>query len=279
MLQSMNALHNRSIGANDGEIGSLTDLYFDDFDWVVRYLIVDTGTWLKSREVLISPISLRYETMSTNPVYVALTKAQVASSPSIDTDKPVSRQNESDHLTYYGYPNYWDGAGIWGGGMYPYALTPSGNFQRENRHDREQAEAEFRRRERSAHEHDDPHLRSMEEVIGYHLHAKDGDIGHIEDILIDDETWAVRYFVLNTSNWWVGHTVLVSPQWISDISWSDESVSLDMDRDMIKSAPHFKGVENFDREQEISLFEHYGRQGYWPRTLAASTTSTNRAVS
>jgi uncharacterized protein YrrD len=274
MLQSMNALNNRSIGASDGAIGSLTDLYFDDFDWVVRYLVVDTGTWLNSREVLLSPIALRYETISTDPVYVSLSKAQVENSPSIDTDKPVSRQNESEHLTYYGYPSYWDGAGIWGGGMYPYALTPGGDFKRENRVDREQAETEFRRREKYAHAHDDPHLRSMEEVIGYHIHAKDGDIGHVEDILIDDETWAIRYFVINTSNWWVGHKVLVSPQWIIDLSWADESVSLDMSRDIIKSAPHFEGVGDFDREQEISLFEHYGRKGYWPDTLATSTAAS-----
>jgi hypothetical protein len=113
----------------------------------------------------------------------------------------------------------------------------------------------------------------MEEVIGYHIHAKDGDIGHVEDILIDDETWAIRYFVLNTSNWWVGHKVLVSPQWIIDLSWADESVSLDMTRDVIKSAPHFEGIEDFDREQEISLFEHYGRKGYWPASLVTSTAS------
>lgn len=266
MLQSMNSLNGRSMGATDGEIGELTDLYFDDYDWVVRYFIVDTGTWLKSRKVLISPISLEHETISTNPVRVALNKAQIEGSPSIDTDKPVSRQNESAYLTYYGYPNYWDGVGLWGGGMYPHALTPGSEFHRINRADREQAEAEFRRREISEHAQDNPHLRSMEEVIGYHIHAKDGDIGYVEDILIDDETWAIRYFVLNTSNWWMGHTVLVSPQWISDLSWADETVSLDLQRDMIRSAPHFEGVGDFDREQEVALFDHYSRLGYWPKT-------------
>jgi uncharacterized protein YrrD len=278
MLQSMNALRNRSVGATDGEIGNLTDLYFDDYRWVVRYLIVDTGTWLRSREVLISPISLRYETLATDTVYVSLSKAQVASSPSIDTDKPVSRQNESEHLTYYGYPNYWDGVGIWGGGLYPYTLTPGNQFQRENRADREQAEAVFRRKESLAHEHDNPHLRSMEEVIGYQIHTKDGDIGHIDDILIDDETWAIRYFVLNTSNWWLGHTVLISPQWITDISWSDETISLDLQRDTIKSAPHFQGVEQFDREQERALFEHYGRHGYWPHTKMVEAKSNSWGI-
>ena len=263
MIRSMNELKDREIGATDGNIGKVSDIYFDDHAWVMRYLIVDTGTWLQSRKVLISPISFKHETMATHSLHLSLSKEQVEDSPSIDTDKPISRQNETAYLSYYGYPDYWGGVGIWSGSMYPYGVLPGNGGQRENRADREQAESVYRRSERARHQHDDPHLRSSQEVIGYHIHAKDGDIGHVEDVLIDDETWAIRYLVLNTSNWWMGHKVLITPQWITDISWSDRKVSIDLTRESIQYAPHFDSSIELSRQHEAALFEHYGRQGYW----------------
>ncbi len=266
MIRSMKDLKAREIGATDGNIGEITDIYFDDHSWVVRYLVVDTGSWLQSRQVLISPISIRHETMATRSLHVSLTKMQVEKSPSFDTDKPISRQNETAYLSYYGYPDYWGGVGIWSGGMYPYGVLPGVVGQRENREDREQAESVYRSAERARHQHDDPHLRSSEEIIGYHIHAKDGDIGHVEDVLIDDETWAIRYLVLNTSNWWMGHNILVTPQWITDISWVDKKVSIDLTREDVQSAPHFDSSTELNREQEMALYEHYGKQGYWSGT-------------
>jgi sporulation protein YlmC with PRC-barrel domain len=274
MIKSMNDFKNREIGASDGNVGEIKDIYFDDHAWVVRYLVVDTGTWLSSRKVLISPISVEHETMATRTLHVSITKEQVENSPSIDTDKPISRQNESTYLNYYGYPDYWGGVGIWGGSMYPYGILPS-NLDQAHRANREQAESAFRRAEQDRHQHDDPHLRSSQEVIGYHIHAKDGDIGHVEDILIDDETWAIRYLVLNTSNWWLGHKLLVSPQWITDINWSEEMVSIDLTRESVKNAPPYDTSTELNRKQEAGLFEHYERQGYW---LEASPLSGPRGL-
>jgi uncharacterized protein YrrD len=263
MLRSMNYLKNQEVGASDGNIGEIKDLYFDDHAWVVRYLVVDTGNWLESRKVLISPISVEHATMTTRILHLSITKKQVENSPSIDTDKPISRQNESAYLNHYGYPDYWGGVGIWGGSMYPYGVLPN-SFNRANRIDREQAESAYRRAERDRHDQDDPHLRSSREVMGYHVHAKDGDIGHVEDVLIEDETWAIRYLVLNTSNWWIGHKLLVSPQWITDISWSDAKVSISLTREAVQNAPHFDTSTELNRQHEAMLVEHYGKQGYWP---------------
>jgi hypothetical protein len=124
MLRSLNDLESYTIGATNGQVGQVTDFYFDDLSWTVRYLIVDTGTWLSSRKVLISPISVREADWANRTLAVSISQEQVKNSPDIDTDQPVSRQHESQYLGYYGYAPYWDGGGLWGAGMYPYAMAP-----------------------------------------------------------------------------------------------------------------------------------------------------------
>ncbi len=110
---------------------------------------------------------------------------------------------------------------------------------------------------------DDDHLRSCRAVTGYHIHAKDGDIGHVADFLVDDRTWAIRYLVGDTSNWWVGHQVLVAPRWIDDVSWSASKVSVDLTRQAVKDAPPYDAAAQLDRQREQALYEHYGRRAYW----------------
>ena len=100
----------------------MKDFYFDDLAWVVRYLVVETGSWLSSRKVLISPIAIGHPDWAERVLPVSITKEQVKNSPDIDTDKPVSRQHEMQYLGYYGYPSYWGGAGLWGSGAYPGAM-------------------------------------------------------------------------------------------------------------------------------------------------------------
>src|SRR6266508_5022629 len=92
-----------TIQATDGDIGSVQDLYFDDHSWTVRYLVVDTGTWLPGRQVLISPFAFR-AISGASRLQTTLTKDQIENSPSIDTDRPVNRQREIEDSRYYGYP-------------------------------------------------------------------------------------------------------------------------------------------------------------------------------
>ena len=119
MLRTMNDLEGYAIRATDGTIGHVKDFYFDDETWVIRYLVVDTGTWLSSRKVLISPVAIGHPNWAEKVLPVSITKEQVKNSPDIDTEKPVSRQHEIRYLGYYGYPYYWGGTGLWGGGLYP----------------------------------------------------------------------------------------------------------------------------------------------------------------
>ena len=263
MLRSTKDLEHYAIGAIDGHIGHVRDFYFDDDAWVVRYLVVDTGPWLSGRKVLISPISVRESIASERTLLVTLTREQVRNSPDVDTDKPVSSQYELEHVGYYGYQNYWGGRGMWGAGMYPFALAPDFAGHGLDRARRAREEEAYARAEQARHRNDDPHLRSCKEVVGYRIHAIDGEIGHVEGLLLDDETWAIRFVVVNTSNWWLGHKVLIAPQWITDVRWPDEIVSVDLTRESVRAAPSYDSTAELNLQQESSLYEHYGRTAYW----------------
>ncbi len=256
MLRNVNDLRGYAINATDGVIGQVEDLYFDDKDWAIRYLVVDTGGWLPGRKVLISPLAIGHPDWMGQLLPVSLTKEQIARSPEIDTRRPVSRQHEAEYSGYYGYPPYWGGGGIWGMGAYPGSLTLERKIE-------EDMQAE-RTPSTPAADADDYHLRSCKAVIGHHLETIDGDIGHVEDELVDEQTWVIRYLIVDTSHWWGGgRHVLVSPQWIDAVNWPEAKVSVDLTRQAIKDAPLYDPGTQLDRQQEQAMHEHYGRPGYW----------------
>lgn len=263
MLRSLHDLQGFTIRATDGDIGHVKDFYIDDQAWVVRYLVVETGGWLTSRKVLVSPFAIGEPDWQEKTLPVSITRDQVGDSPGIDTDKPVSRQHEEEYHTYYAYPLYWSGLELWGAGTHPnlamplFVSTPS---VVEPQPDSIDVDAPASRLTKG-----DSHLRSCTVVMGYHIHANDGDIGHVQALLVDDETWAIRYLVVNTSNWWIGHQVLVTPEQIRDVSWLDETISLNLNREEIKSAPPYDASSKPDRAQELSQHEHYGNMAYWER--------------
>jgi len=234
------------LAASDGDIGSVSDLYFDDRSWTVRYLVVDTGTWLPGRRVLISPISLR-ASADESAVEVSLTKEQVEASPSVDSDKPVDRQYEEQFSQHYGYPYYWTGPYRWGASALPGDVALAG----------------VPIADLPVVEGGDPRLRSAADVMSYYIEAVDGDIGHVEDFLVDGREWAIRYMVIDTRNWWPGKKVLVSPAWINEVSWPDSRVYVDLTREGVKSAPEYDPDHPLEREYESRLFQHYGRTRYW----------------
>lgn len=267
MLRSMNDLLGYAIRATDGDIGHVDDLYFDDHSWVIRYLVVDTGTWLSHRKVLISPVAIGRPDSTIEVLPAAITKEQVTNSPDVDTEKPVSRQYEEVLHDYYGYPYYWGGAGIWGMGAYPGPLMAGmggfGNLVSSAPGVPPEVQEAYASAEAAQHQHEDPHLQSCNAVIGYHIHATDGDIGHVQGLLVDEDTWAIRYIIVDTSNWWLGHQVLVAPEWIEEVSWSDSEFLVNLTRQAIKDAPPYDPAVPLEREQEMAIHDHHGRTGYW----------------
>lgn len=243
MLRSTKSLLGHTIEATDGHIGKVYAMLFDGHTWAVRYLVVDTGVWLPGRKVLIAATSLGRPRGDERVFPVALTRDQVEHAPDIDTDKPVSRQREIELHAYYDWMPYWG----MGGSMVemPPAPTP----------------AERDAIEKAA--QGDPNLRSTREVAGYHIHAEDGEIGHIEDFIVGDTDWVIRYLVADTRNWLPGRKVLLSPEWVHKISWDEREVWVDVTRKTVEGSPHYDPSEAVNREHEIEMYDYYGRQKYW----------------
>lgn len=253
MLTAFKTLKGFSIqNAEEETIGKVKDIYFDDRHWTVRYVVANTGNWLTGRQVLLSPYAMVAVNSDVKSIVVEMTKKQIEESPSLDTDKPVSRQFEESYYGYYDWPRYWGGPNTWG--YYPYIERNRGKWN------------VFTPDEKKW----DHHLRSSQEVAGYHIEAKDGEVGHVEDFIIDEETWAIRYLVVNTSNWWAGKKVLVSPQWIDRVSWSERKVVIGLYRASIKQSPEYSAESLLNRDYESSLYGHYNRKGYWVDELVTT---------
>ena len=259
MLRNLYDLQDYAIRATDGDIGHVKDFYIDDLAWVIRYLVVETGSWLASRKVLISPIAIGDPNWREKFLPVSITREQVRNSPDIDTDKPVSRQHENQYLNYYAYPLYWGGPGLWGAGMHPNLAMP----QFVSTPPVIQPQADSADASAARHKSDDTHLRSCSVVMDYHIYASDGEIGHVHGLLVDEETWAIRYLIVSTSNWWLGHQVLIAPDWIHAVSWFDGTVSLSVTRQQVKDAPPYDPSIQVDRMHEASVYKHYGNMAYW----------------
>ncbi|HEX6981095.1 MAG TPA: PRC-barrel domain-containing protein [Alphaproteobacteria bacterium] len=259
---SIDDVRGASIRAEDGTIGTVDDVYFDDARWIIRYLVVDTGGWLSGRKVLIAPAALDRPDLLNREFPVTLTKAQVAGSPDIATDKPVSRQQEERLHAHYGWSPYWGQGLIPGVPPTPFRQGPaySGTADPLSMPGAGDVRA-------GGTSHDDtggdPHLRSARAVTGHYIKAADGNIGHVEDFLADEDTWVVRYMIVDTRNWLPGKKVLVSPQWIEDISWADHTVRIDLTRAQVKAAPAYDPARPVDRAYEDRLFSFYGRVPYW----------------
>lgn len=213
MLQNIKELLGAKLAAADGDIGKIKEFYFDDKSWAIRYLVADTGSWLSGRLVLLSPHAFGRFDQSTKILPVGLTRKQIEDSPSIETEKPVSRQYEFDYYRYYGWPVYWYGGGLWGASSYP-AMLPFSLAEREAaQHSRD---------------NDDLHLRSTKAVTGYALQATDGEIGSVSGFTVDDKTWVIGELIAETGHWYSGKEILIPTAKIARICYEESKVYVDL---------------------------------------------------
>lgn len=258
MLTSAATLQGYVISGTDGEIGQVDRLFFDDEKWVVRHLVVDTGKWLPGRRVLISPAAVERVDPDRGCIHLNLTREVIRNSPDVDTDKPVSRQQEIALNDYYGYGPYWGTGGLYGAFYYPPGIVPPGALAAPAVPAAPGRVAPGQTQDSG----DDSHLRSTKEVSGYHVHAEDGSIGHIDGFLIEDDTWAIRYLVIDTSNWPGGESVLISPRWVREVDWTRSRVYVNATVDKVRSSPKYDPSGILDRRAEESLDRHYGQPHY-----------------
>jgi len=236
MLRNVKELHGYKVHATDGEIGKVDEFFFDDQQWIIRYLVIESGGWLLGRRILISPVALGQIDHDKKIFNVNITKDQVKSSPTTDMEKPIARQHEHDLHSHYGWPTYWE-PGPFAGEL---AIAES-----------EYSDSEEKKE-------GDPHLRSTNIVKGYHIQATDGRIGHVDDFIIDDEKLAIKYIVVNTHDWIPGRKVLISLDWIKELNWAKSIAYINLTMESIKSSPRYDSSKPISEDYEKDLHDHYG---------------------
>jgi len=258
MLRRAKELFGYTIKASDDDnMGTVYDFYFDAEDWEIRYLVIDIGSWLFGRRVLIAPDAMQKPDWEAKVLPVNLTKAQVKDSPTIDFAKPISRQYEADLHRHYNWPAYWGSAGqsyTAGSSVAPGMATvseapPTTQLPNEVVEALQQSE--------------ESHVQSIRDGANTSLEASDGTIGHVADFFIDDENWTIRYLLIDTGNWLPGKQVLIAPAWVDIVDWDGSSIHVNVTREQVKQSPEYDPNAPLGRSYEGELHEHYGYPEYW----------------
>jgi hypothetical protein len=245
MRRSINSLIGYTMQATDGEIGEVREFYFDDQSWTVRYLIVKTGFWLFGRKVLISPQALQPTDWDNREFPVNLSKEQIRHSPDIDTDEPVSRQQEELLHAYYPWQGYWVG-GLYGVGAWGIMSTAPVRNETQD----------WRTEHRPG---GDTHLRSTERVTGYRILANDGEFGKVINYIVDDTSWEILFLVIKLGTMTNPKRVIISTKWIKEVRWSDSSILVDVSIDKVNASPVYDETTYVDSPYEQLIFDHFGK--------------------
>jgi len=245
MYTRLSELKNLKLSARDGDIGRCRDFLFDDQHWAVRYLEVNTSRWLLGRRVLLSPASVGVPDPDDGVLPVDLTKDEIKSAPGLEEHQPVSRQYEAELARHYGHTYYWAGIGVWGVGAFPVDILQTEEIvsPTEATHADEADE--------------EAHLRSAAEVTGYRIHAVDGEIGEVEDFIVEVSDWTIAFAALDTRKWLPGRKVLLPISWATRISWAENSFTVDVSKQAIETAPALH--EPITEEAVAAYFRHFGK--------------------
>lgn len=251
LVRNIKLLSKYSIHATDGDIGKVHDFMFDDQTWTIRYLVVDTGRWLPGRKVLIAPESVTETDWKQKTFSLNLTKEQIKESPRIDLGHPITLKRQRELHDYYRWSYYWTL------GDYP----PTSSLHRTPIPEEEQQTLE--RPTAGEIKSEEAELKSTHEVTGYHIQAEDDEIGHVEDFLVEDEKWKIHYLIVDTRNWLPGKKVLIAPEWIENVNWTESKVHIKLAKDAIKTSPEYQPTEPLSPEYEDKLYEHYSLKKHW----------------
>jgi len=251
MNYSLKRMQDFKIEEQDGEMGSVDDVFFDEAAWTLRYLIVDTGGWLFGRKVLVSPVAVKAIDDAARLVSVALTREQIKHSPEISADPALTREQEATYRDYFGWPYYWQGSAIDSAALTN--ASPEGM---------EVGDIEFGRGPDPTMDdlvQRDTLLRSARDTIGYAVQAAHEEVGNVEDFLIDDDGWSIPYLVVKL----LGaeeRFVLLPTELVHEIGWPDKYVAVGVSVEDLQKAPAYSGTSLHDKSVFDKVSSYFGHR-------------------
>jgi len=232
MLQLVSTLIGYEVESSDGSIGTVRDILFDDVTWKMRWLAIDTGDWITRRHVLIHPSAIGLVDKGGKFLQVKIARNLINGAPALKKDQAVTMQFEASLYAYFDVEPEWNST-IFGERAAP---------------------------EASASHDCDPHLCSFKATHGFHNEARDGSIGHMDDVVIETLDWLIHYLVVTTANWGTGARVLISPYAVEHISAAEKNIRLNLTQEQVTSSPHWDPHVLIDDSYLALIHAHYD----WP---------------
>jgi uncharacterized protein YrrD len=235
MWLCFSAMQGLSVMAQDEAAGSLVDILVNDVNWRAQYFVVEAGAWFFRRSFLIEVEALASIDYDRGVISLQLSRSQLEESEELSEDPPVSLQHRLRRDRAVGWVPIWPAAK-----MSDVSLTAKAGVPRPFL--------------------GDPHLRSLDELLGYELSTTEGGVGRVDDHLIESGYFVLRYLVVRLGSWLSARTTLVSTDWVEKVSWEHQRVTIDVAADLLEEGPSFRGADQLDETAETLLYNHYGRE-------------------
>jgi hypothetical protein len=267
MLRGIERITGLDVQGTDGELGKTEDGYVDREYWVVRYFLVNAGSWLKDRRVLLSTAAALETHWKRQVIVTDLQRERVRRSPALDSACPVTRTKEEEINRYFGWPVYWDISRFpeypgETGTEYPEVSRPEYHGPSRIYYSRSPEEEDREAAEPATRCGDHVHLLRTGRILGYHIQATDGEIGHLHELLFDDETWAIRYLVVDTRTFLPGRKALLTPSHVLRVEADESRIYINVRRDVIRNSPEYDSDKVLDREFEERVYDYYSQHTY-----------------
>ncbi|QRR00830.1 PRC-barrel domain-containing protein [Dyadobacter sandarakinus] len=228
MERSFKSLTHYGLGAIDGEIGKICDVYVDGATWHICYWIVDTGTLLDQRKVMIAAHSVLGIECRNKTFETSLSRNQIKDSPVIDTNKAESNQQEiiSDHFRNYWFLPIKHGV----------LLDKEANRGISN-----------------------INLRSLEVLLSCKIYGTDSYLGRVIDYILDTKYWKIDYLIIEIGGLFRSQKVLIPIKLINTINWTVLVININM------AKKEFGQLQCYDPQGRVnilsdgSFLDYHGR--------------------
>ncbi len=258
MLFTLKEVQDYQLRAVDGDFGKMKTFLLDDFEWVIRYLVVEVG----SRDVLLSVLAVGEPDRDHKVLPVDVSKDKVMNSPTFDIHQPLSRETEREFSDYFEWPYYWEPDDV--PNTLPGDLTAVPLIDMElDREEKEGEQALIPETGTTGPETDQPNdrLRSTQALFGDTIHTTNDNraAGKLFDIVTQSENWNILYLVVDTGGLLSGKKVLVSPNWVRKIDEAGSRIYVNLKQETIQNSPEFQSIHDLDGDYQSRLDDYYNR--------------------